>query len=316
MADLLPAIFGVETTALTVREFALFRKSRPVGYIIFTRNCETPEQLTDLVNSLLALHDDYTPLILIDQEGGRVARLKEPHWVTPPAPQCYADMADASIEDACNAAREGSAEIARALKAHGINVNCTPMCDVRFPNSHNIIGDRAYGCEPEQVTTLARAVANGLLDEGVLPIIKHIPGHGRATLDSHEALPVVDASLDELQTDFAPFRQLADLPMAMTAHIIYTALDAENPATLSPKVIDVIRNKIDFKNVLMSDDVCMKALSGSMAEIARNTLDAGCDLVLHCNGEYDEMAEIVEAIESYPAFALSRLNGIYDALGN
>ncbi len=311
MTGLLPAIFGVETTALTVREFALFRKSRPVGYIIFARNCESPNQLTALVESLHALHEDYTPLILIDQEGGRVARLKEPHWVTPPAPDTYACMAEESLDDACVAAQEGSAEIARSLKAHGINVNCTPMCDIRFPHSHNIIGDRAYGCEPEQVIALARAVANGLLEEGVLPVIKHIPGHGRALCDSHEDLPVVDASRAELETDFAPFKALADLPLAMTAHIIYTALDTKRPATLSPTIITLIREEIGFKGVLMSDDICMKALTGSMAEIAKGTLDAGCDLVLHCNGEYAEMVEIVDAIAGYPAFGMEQLKACY-----
>jgi beta-N-acetylhexosaminidase len=307
---LIPAIFGLETTKLTEQEVNLFTAYPPVGYILFARNCETPIQLIALTDALKSLHNDYTPLILIDQEGGRVARLKEPHWVTPPPPQTYCDMARESPESACDAAYENSAAIARTLVAHGINVNCAPMCDIRFPTSHNIIGDRAYGTDAAQVTTLALAVAQGLLDNGVLPVIKHIPGHGRATVDSHESLPVVHARMEELQEDFAPFRSLSHLPLAMTAHILYTTIDPDLPATLSPKVIHVIREEIGFTNLLMSDDLCMKALKGTQAELARQTLDAGCDLVLHCNGAYAEIEEITDALRTYAAFDRERIPAI------
>ncbi len=308
---LAPVIFGLEREALTVREYALFSKIRPIGYILFARNCIEPKQLDALIADIKAIHKDYTPLILIDQEGGRVARLKEPHWVTPPAPQTYADMACNSLDNACNAARDGSKVIGESLMAHGINVNCAPMCDVRFEHSHNIIGDRAYGTEPKQIIALAREVANGLKDAGVLPVIKHIPGHGRATLDSHAALPVVDASREELQIDFEPFKALTDIPLAMTAHIIYTALDAEQPATWSKTVIDIIRNDIDYQHLIMSDDICMNALTGSYGERAQKTLDAGCDIVLHCDGNYDDMAEIAEAVKDYPLIETSQLDAVY-----
>jgi beta-N-acetylhexosaminidase len=303
MTDLIPAIFGLEGITLTVREAELFTAFPPAGYILFARNCETPTQLNALTASLKALHTSYTPLILIDQEGGRVARLKEPHWVTPPIPCTYADMAEDSLEAACHGAYVGALTIAKSLISHGINVNCAPMCDIRFPTSHNIIGDRAYGTEPVQVAALARSVAQGLMDGGVLPVIKHIPGHGRATVDSHEALPVVTARFAELQEDFSPFKALADLPLAMTAHILYTAIDPDLPATLSSRVIRVIREEIGFTNLLMSDDLCMKALKGTPATLARQTLNAGCDLVLHCNGAFDAMEEITHALKAYGAFS-------------
>lgn len=306
-----PVIFGLEREALTVREYALFSKTRPIGYILFARNCITPDQLDALVADIKAIHTDYTPLILIDQEGGRVARLKEPHWVTPPAPKTYADMVENSIDDACVAAQQGSHIIGETLAQHGINVNCAPMCDVRFEHSHNIIGDRAYGMDAQQVITLARAVANGLKSARILPVIKHIPGHGRATLDSHEALPVVTASLEELQIDFAPFKALRDIPLAMTAHIIYTALDDTQPATWSKKVISLIREDIGYTHLIMSDDICMNALSGSYGDRARATLDAGCDIILHCDGCYDDMADVTEAIKDYPLIDVTKLNNIY-----
>jgi beta-N-acetylhexosaminidase len=294
---LLPVIFGVETTQLTEREVALFAQHRPLGYIFFARNIETPAQLSGLVTQLREIHTDYTPLMLIDQEGGRVARLRSPYWETPPPAQHYAQLTEIEGLDAAKeAAYAGSAAIARSLVALGINVNCAPMCDVRFADSHEIIGDRAYGAQPTQVIALAESVAQGLLDHGVLPVIKHIPGHGRALVDSHESLPIVEASRAELEVDFAPFKALAHLPLAMTAHIIYTALDAHLPATLSPTVIRVIREEIGFHGLLMSDDVCMKALHAPMGTLAVDALRAGCDAVLHCNGAFDEMQEICSAL--------------------
>jgi beta-N-acetylhexosaminidase len=314
MRGLAPVIFGLEGDTLTQGERELFTRIRPVGYILFVRNCVNPAQLDALTTALKQLHTDYAPLILIDQEGGRVARLKEPHWVTPPAPQTYADIASASLKDAQQLAREGSKFIGESLKRHGINVNCTPMCDIRFAHSHAIIGDRAYGTDAAQVIALAREVAEGLRDAGILPVIKHIPGHGRATLDSHVALPIVDASHNALQDDFAPFAALKNMPLAMTAHIIYTALDDSLPATWSRTVIELIRYEIGYKHLIMSDDICMKALQGSYAERTIKTLDAGCDIVLHCDGNFADMLEVASALEAYPTLSVAALNRVYDWL--
>ena len=297
---IIPAIFGVESTHLTPSEISLFEQAQPLGFIIFSRNIETPAQVKDLVAEMKGLCRGYTPLVLIDQEGGRVARLRSPHWQTPPAPKYYADMvATDGLEAATKAAYDGSAQIAQTLVALGINVNCTPMCDVLFSDSHDIIGDRAYGGEPAQIIALGRAVAQGLLDNGVLPVLKHIPGHGRANVDSHEDLPIVTASINELQVDFAPFKALADLPLAMTAHILYQAIDANKPATLSKKVIDLIRNEIGFSGLIMTDDLCMKALNAPVSQLALDSLQAGCDIVLHCNGAFDEVASICNALQTY-----------------
>ncbi len=317
MTSLAPVIFGLEGVTLTERETALFTQVRPVGYILFTRNCDTPAQLSELTASLKALHTDYQPLILIDQEGGRVARLRAPYWEAPPPPGDFADMVGTQgLDAACNATCNNSIQIAQALSRHGINVNCMPMADIRFAHSHDIIGDRAYGTTPDQVIALARAAADGLLRHSVLPVLKHLPGHGRATADSHETLPVVDASRTELETDFAPFRALADLPLGMTAHIRYTALDAELPATLSPTMIRLIREDIGFTNPLMTDDLCMKALDGTPGELACRSLDAGCDLVLHCNGDINAMEQIAASLDKggYAPFTLERLDSIYSTL--
>ncbi len=297
--ELLPAIFGVSSTALTPEEVLLFERNQPIGFILFTRNIENPTQLSQLTAQMHNICREYTPLILIDQEGGRVARLRSPYWQTPPAPKYYADMVQQyGMESALTAAYEGSAEIARNLTSLGINVNCTPMCDILFDNSHDIIGDRAYGSAPSQVIAFGQAVAQGLLDNGVLPVLKHIPGHGRALVDSHESLPIVSASLAELQLDFAPFKALAHLPLAMTAHILYEAIDAHNPATLSRAAINLIRNEIGFHGLIMSDDLCMKALNAPVDELAISSLQVGCDIVLHCNGEFNEIVSICDALQA------------------
>ena len=308
---LAPAIFGLSSTTLTTEEKDLFEQVVPFGYIVFSRNCDNPQQLRALTDSLKSLHD-VEPLILIDQEGGRVARLKAPHWEHPPAPECYAKQAETCLDDACNNAREGSRAIARTLRESGINTNCAPMCDLRYPHSHNIIGDRAYGETSSQVTALANAVAQGLLDKSVLPILKHIPGHGRATCDSHLELPVIDASIKELQQDFAPFSTLCHYPLAMTAHIIYSAIDPLHPATLSHNVIKIIRDNIGFKGLLMSDDICMKALTDDVETITHKALDAGCDLVLHCNGNYEEMQYIAKALAQHNRLPTSALISLHD----
>jgi beta-N-acetylhexosaminidase len=292
------AIFGLNGLTLSDEEKRFFVAQNPLGFILFARNCESPEQLRGLTRSLLNIVERTDVPILIDQEGGRVSRLKPPHWRKPPPAKIFADYATAtSIREAAAAIYANTRLIARELHALGITVDCAPLADVPVVDAHDIIGDRAFGTEPQQVAELAGAMAQGLLDGGVLPVLKHIPGHGRARADSHEELPTVHESLEVLRkTDFVPFKALAHLPMGMTAHILYTAIDAEHPATLSPSVIRIVREEIGFNGLLMSDDLSMKALRGSFAERTQQSLAAGCDVVLHCNGDMSEMQSIAEAL--------------------
>lgn len=290
-------IFGLAGTVLTETEKKFFSAFNPVGFILFARNCETPGQLKALVISLKALLEREDVLILIDQEGGRVARLKPPHWRHAPAAGIFADLADDSLLLAKQSVYANARLIARELYDLGINVNCAPLADVPVVNAHAIIGDRAYGDDAHQVSILALKMAKGLLDGGVLPVLKHIPGHGRANADSHESLPIVKEPLEILQrSDFIPFRALSFLPLGMTAHIVYTALDEHLPATLSSAAIAYIRQEIGFNGLLMSDDICMKALKGSLSDLTRQTVAAGCDVVLHCNGNMQEMQEIADSV--------------------
>jgi beta-N-acetylhexosaminidase len=289
------AVFGCAGPVLGEEERALFRDVDPLGFILFQRNCASPDQVRRLVDALRESVGRGDAPVLIDQEGGRVARLKPPHWPAYPAPAVIAALGGAAAEEA---ARLGARLIAADLAELGITVDCLPVLDIPAPGADPIIGDRAYGSEPESVARLGRAVCEGLLAGGVLPVVKHVPGHGRGKVDSHLALPIVEAPADELDAiDFAPFRALADMPWAMTAHIIYSGLDAARPATLSPDVIrETIRGRIGVDGVLVSDDLSMKALGGSYAERTSGALAAGCDLVLHCNGRMDEMREIVSAL--------------------
>lgn len=305
-------IYGLEGLVLTGAETKFFREVKPFGFILFKRNCDNPAQLCALTDSLRELSGNAEIPILIDQEGGRVARLQAPHWRKPPAAACFADIACKDTNAAKYATHLNAKLIAAELLAMGINVNCAPLADIPVEGAHDIIGDRAYGKTAVEVITLGREMARGLLEGGVMPILKHIPGHGRAKVDSHEDLPVVDAPLAELEaTDFVPFRELRDIPLGMTAHIIYTALDAKNVATTSPVVIDYIRKKIGFDGLLMSDDLSMKALRGTYKEKAEATLKAGCDLVLHCNGKMDEMAEVAKGTAKMTADALRRANAAW-----
>jgi len=288
------AILGLKGLELSDVERSFFMKERPLGFILFKRNIDNPSQVKNLVKQLKECVEWDCP-ILVDQEGGRVARLKPPHWRNSPAVKFFADMAKKDLEAAKEATYMNARLIGEELYNVGINVDCAPVCDLVFDGAHDIIGDRSFGSDPENVAILARQMALGLADSGVLPIIKHIPGHGRARVDSHESLPAVDTSLAELRkTDFVVFEKLANIPWAMTAHITYTAIDTENPATLSPKVIKIIRDDIGFSGILISDDLSMKALNGSFSQRASNSLKAGCDLVLHCNGEMEEMVQVVE----------------------
>jgi beta-N-acetylhexosaminidase len=306
-----PVIYGMTGLTLTTEERAFFTAERPAGYILFARNCQDPAQVRALTDALKALNPDYLPLILIDQEGGRVARLKPPHWRKVPPAALFADVAAQDMAAAQRMVYLNARLIAAELVACGINTDCAPLADIPTETCHDIIGDRAYGTEPSQVVALGRAMADGLLDGGVLPVLKHIPGHGRAEVDSHEDLPVVNASLPELTAqDFMPFRELADIPLGMTAHIRYTAIDAQRPATLSPKTIAMVRDVIGFNGLLMTDDLSMKALQGDFGQLARDSLAAGCDLVLHCNGKMEEMTAIAGALTAGSPALEARLDAV------
>ncbi len=291
---------------LSADERAFFRDADPLGFILFARNCERPDQIRALVQALRDAVGRADAPVLIDQEGGRVARLTPPHWRRYPAAARIAALGGAAAEEA---AFLSARLIAADLAALGITVDCLPVLDIPVAGADAVIGDRAYGSDPGSVARLGGAACQGLLAGGVLPVIKHIPGHGRATVDSHAALPTVTVDRATLEaSDFAPFRALAGMPWAMTAHIVYTALDAAAPATLSRKVIDeVIRASIGFDGVLVSDDLSMKALGGSLGERAARALAAGCDLVLHCNGERREMEAVAAATAPLSAAARRRL---------
>jgi len=278
---------------LTAEERAFLRGARPWGLILFKRNIQDKKQVVDLVREAISELGGNSP-VLIDQEGGRVQRLGPPLWPAYPAGAAYGRIYDDDAHAGLVAARLGARLIAADLVELGINVDCLPLADVPVPGADRVIGDRAYGETPDKVAAIAAAIAEGLADGGVLPVLKHIPGHGRANADSHEKLPVVHASRATLEgSDFAAFRPLKKLPLAMTAHVVFTAIDPVHPATTSATMIgQVIRSFIGFDGLLMSDDISMGALSGSIAERTRAAIAAGCDVVLHCNGKLDEMRAV------------------------
>jgi beta-N-acetylhexosaminidase len=291
-------ILGCSGPDLTREEAAFFRDARPWGFILFKRNVESPEQVRRLTAALRETVGRAAAPILIDQEGGRVQRMGPPHWRRYPPGRAYGDLAGNDPLLRREIARLGARLLAHDLASVGINVDCVPVLDVPAPDGHEIIGDRAYGRTWEEVALLGRAAAEGLIAGGVLPVIKHIPGHGRARADSHLELPVVDASWAELEArDFAPFKALSDMPMGMTAHVIYTAIDPKRPGTLSRTVQRrAIRGAIGFDGLLMTDDLSMKALAGGFRERAGAALEAGCDVVLHCNGDMAEMKAVVAGV--------------------
>ena len=302
------AIFGCAGTALAAEERDFFRDIQPWGFILFGRNVADPDQIRRLVADLRETVGDSSAPMLIDQEGGRVARLTPPHWKERPTAQVFADLHNRAPEEAREAAYLNARLIARDLTDLGINVDCLPVLDVPVEGAHDIIGDRAYGRDPSVIIDLGRAVIEGMIEGGVLPVMKHIPGHGRAGADSHLDLPRVSATAEELSaSDFVTFRSLAHCPLAMTAHVVYEAIDAQRPATTSPKVIrDVIRGEIGFDGLLMSDDLSMQALSGSLDHRAKASLFAGCDVVLHCNGNLAEMREIATELKPLEDIHLKR----------
>ncbi len=287
-------ITGLTGTAITREERAFLTDAQPWGLILFKRNIETASQVLAFVTNFRNIMGRADAPVLIDQEGGRVQRMGPPHWPSYPPGSAYGRLYDRDTAKGMAAARLGARLIADDLVQVGITVDCLPVADVPAKGADAVIGDRAYGETPEKVSALAGAAAAGLAEGGVLPVLKHIPGHGRATADSHAALPVVTATRAELEaSDFAAFRPLAGLPLAMTAHVVFTAIDPVSPATTSAKMIqNVIRDGIGFQGLLMSDDISMGALSGSLRERTRAALAAGCDVALHCNGKLDEMREV------------------------
>ncbi len=297
-------VSGAAGPRLSAAERTFFAATSPFGLILFRRNIESPDQVRALVADFHDAVGRAAP-VLVDQEGGRVQRFGPPHWPKLPSAR---RIAAAAMREGDDIARIAGRLLAHDLHALGVTVDCAPCLDLSIPGQSDVIGDRSFGADPATVARLGRALAEGLLAGGVLPVIKHVPGHGRALVDSHLALPVVEDGVDLLAaSDFAPFAALADLPAAMTAHVVYTALDPSRPGTTSAVVIgDVIRGRIGFKGLLFSDDVSMGALEGSLGERARRCLDAGCDVVLHCNGDFAEMEAVAAATSVFEGEALAR----------
>lgn len=296
-------ILDADGLRLSAEEKRFFREADPFGFILFARNVDSPAQLCALTSEMRETVGREAP-ILIDQEGGRVQRLRGPRWREWP---CALDHIAQAAENAAEVMRLRSRIMAHELHACGIDVNCAPLVDVAETSTHKFLKSRCYGMDPVEVATLGRAVADGLLAGGVLPVVKHIPGHGRARVDSHLALPRVEADHDALRrVDFAPFEALNDLPLAMTAHVVYPALDADLPATLSPKVMQAIRDEIGFDGLIMTDDLSMKALSGDLVGLTQRALSAGCDVILHCNGTLADRRAVAQAAGPLSPAAQSR----------
>ena len=306
---MIPAIFGIAGPALTADERAFFKDADPAGYILFKRNCEDRAQLRALTDDLRTIHGREKTLISIDQEGGRVARMKPPVWHAYPPGEIFAKLYEVAPASAIEAARANAMALGLDLAEAGVNVDCLPLLDVRQPGAHDVIGDRALGEEPLRVAALGRAVLDGLALAGVAGVIKHIPGHGRAGADSHKELPRVTASDAELESDISPFRALNSATIAMTAHIVYTAWDKARPATQSRHVIEaIIRQRIGFDGLLLSDDLDMEALSGDVPERAVRAIAAGCDVALNCWADMEDMVGIAKVLPPMGEKALARLD--------
>ncbi len=304
-----PAIFGIAGESLNDEERAFFKACDPAGYILFARNCVSRDQLRALTDDLRSIHGRERTFISIDQEGGRVARMKPPEWAAYPAGEAFDRLYAQAPASAIEAARANARAMGAELASMGITVDFHAPMDVRRPETDNVIGDRALGSDPVQVAALGRAVIDGMAEAGVAGCLKHMPGHGRAMADSHKELPIVEASDEELETDIAPFRSLAErATIGMSAHITFTAWDAENPATQSAKVIDqIIRKRIGFDGLLLTDDIDMQALDGSIAERSIKAVAAGCDIVLNCWAKIPDMEASVEALPDITAAASARL---------
>ncbi|MXO89504.1 beta-N-acetylhexosaminidase [Pontixanthobacter aquaemixtae] len=303
-----PAIFGLAGAELTADERAFFKEADPTGYILFARNCENPEQMRALTDSLREIHGRERLLISIDQEGGRVARMKPPHWSAFPAGEVFDKLYQIAPASAIEAARVNAQAMGLELAQMGVTVDYHPPVDVRQAGANDVIGDRALGSEPKQVAALGRAILDGLASAGVAGCIKHMPGHGRSLCDTHKEMPTVTASDEELEWDIAPFRALSDAPIGMTGHLLFAAWDKANPATLSSFIIsEIIRKRIGFDGLLLTDDIDMEALDGTVPERSKRAIAAGCDIVLNCWAKMDDMIGIVDRIPTMSAGAAERL---------
>ena len=303
------AIYGLAGTDLSAEEAAFFRDSAPAGYILFKRNIEGREQLRRLTNALRDLEGHDEVPILIDQEGGRVARMRPPEWQSFPPGEAFDRLYRLAPSSAIEAARVNARALGLMLNEVGINIDCLPMLDVRQPGATDIVGDRALGSDPMQVASLGRAILDGLKSAGVLGVIKHIPGHGRALVDSHHELPHVEATDEELSVDIEPFERLRDAAMGMTSHLLYTEWDAKRPASQSPVVIhDIIRQRIGFDGFLMSDDIGMEALAGDHGQRAAACVAAGCDVALHCDGKMENMLLVANSVPALSDEGEARLS--------
>ncbi|MDV3257987.1 MAG: beta-N-acetylhexosaminidase [Sphingomonas sp.] len=305
---MMAAIYGLSGPQLTDDERSFFRDARPAGYILFARNIVSREQLRSLTDALRELEGHDEVPILIDQEGGRVARMRPPEWPAFPSGEAFDRLYQLAPSSAIEAARVNARALGLMLHEAGVNVDCLPMLDVRQPGASDIVGDRALGAEPMQVAALGKAILDGLRSAGTLGVIKHIPGHGRALVDSHLALPVVDATDEELSIDLEPFERLREAPMGMTSHLLYTAWDRERPASQSPFIIsEIIRQRIGFEGFLMSDDIGMEALAGDHGERASACVAAGCDVALHCDGKMENMLLVAGAVGELSPESAARL---------
>ncbi|MDE8650377.1 beta-N-acetylhexosaminidase [Novosphingobium album (ex Liu et al. 2023)] len=311
---MVPAIFGLAGLTIADEERAFFRDCDPAGYILFGRNIANRDQLRALTDDLRALHGRERLFICIDQEGGRVARLKPPEWPAYPPAEAFDRLYDVAPASAIEAARSSAEAMGIDLAEVGVTVDCHPSLDIRQPGATDVIGDRAFGADPMRVAALGRATLSGLGRAGIVGCVKHMPGHGRALADSHKELPTITAGEAELEADLHPFRALADVPVGMTAHVRYTAWDAANPATLSPFVIgEVIRKRIGFAGLLMTDDLDMDALSGEVPERAERAIAAGCDIALNC---WAEMADMVGIAQRLPVMAEASARRLHRALAS
>ncbi|NNC51518.1 MAG: beta-N-acetylhexosaminidase [Erythrobacter sp.] len=312
-----PAIFGISGHALTADERAFFKEADPAGYILFGRNCETRDQMRALTDDLRSIHGRDRLIVSIDQEGGRVSRMKPPEWPRYPAGEAFAKLYEIAPASAIEAARVNAEAMAHELALVGISVDYHAPFDVRRPETDDVIGDRALGSEPMQVAALGRAVLDGMARSGVVGCLKHMPGHGRATVDSHKELPRVSASEAELEVDIEPFRTLSSHPLGMSAHLVFDAWDADNPATLSKTVIeDVIRGKIGFDGLLLTDDIDMQALDGTIPDRGAKALEAGCDIILNCWAKMDDQQEIANRFPTMSEATAARLERVHAAMGD
>jgi beta-N-acetylhexosaminidase len=302
-------ILGCAGHRLSAAERQFFARFDPLGFILFARNIDAPDQVRALVAELRQTVGRADAPVLIDQEGGRVQRLRPPHWREAPPSARFGALALVDPAAAAEAVALNAQLIGGELALLEIDMVCAPVLDLRFAGAHDVIGDRAYSSDPDTVAMLGRAACEGFAAAGVMPIVKHVPGHGRAMVDSHRSLPTVEASTAELEaSDFRPFKALADMPWAMTAHVVYRAIDPDRPATISPIVVArIVRGAIGFDGVLIGDDLSMEALSGSLVARAAATLAAGCDLALHCNGEMAEMTTLADAVPEITGATSARL---------